>query len=77
LHNKLPDVLWTRYFVECQGYEIDEYVIFQDNMSVLSLEKNGKGSCHPSKHIKANFFLIRDYYKAGEIEVQYCPCHVG
>jgi hypothetical protein len=28
LHNKLPDVVWTGYFVELQGYEIDECVIF-------------------------------------------------
>jgi hypothetical protein len=40
LLNKLPDVVLVRYFVECQGYEIDEYAIFQDNMSALSLEKN-------------------------------------
>jgi hypothetical protein len=23
LHDKLPDVIWTRYFVECQGCDID------------------------------------------------------
>jgi hypothetical protein len=23
LRDKLPDVIWTRYIVECQGYEID------------------------------------------------------
>ncbi len=57
LHNKLPDVIWTRYFVECQGYEINENVIFQDNMSVLSLEKNGRiSSSKQTKHIKANSF---------------------
>jgi hypothetical protein len=54
LHDKLSDVIWTRYFVECQGYEIDEYVIFQDNMSTLSLEKNGRiSSSKQTKHIKA------------------------
>jgi hypothetical protein len=59
LRDKLPDVIWTRYFVECQGYEIDEYVIFQDNMSALSLEKNGRIlSSKQTKHIKAEFFLI-------------------
>ena len=42
LHDKLPDIIWTKYFIECQGYDIDEYVIFQDNMSSLSLEKNGR-----------------------------------
>jgi hypothetical protein len=77
LHNKLPDVIWTRYFVECQGYEIDEYVIFQDNMSALSLEKNGRiSSSKRTKHIKAKFFLIKDYYEAGDLDVQYCPTDV-
>jgi hypothetical protein len=52
LYDKLPDVIWTRYFVECQGYEIHEYVIFQDNMSALSLEKNGRiSSSKQTKHI--------------------------
>ncbi len=33
LHDKLSDVIWMMYFVECQGYNIDECIIFQDNMS--------------------------------------------
>jgi hypothetical protein len=28
IHNKLPDIIWTRYFVECQGYNIDEHMTF-------------------------------------------------
>jgi hypothetical protein len=59
VHDKLPDIIWTRYFVECQGYDIDEYIVFQDNMSSLSLEKNGKISpSKRTKHIKAKYFLI-------------------
>jgi hypothetical protein len=54
LHDKQPDVVWTRYFVKCHGYEIDEYIIFQDNMSALSLEKNGRiSSSKLTKHVKA------------------------
>ncbi len=50
---------------------------FQDNMSELSLEKNGRIlSSRQTKHIKAKFFLIKDYYKAGEIDVQYCTTDV-
>jgi hypothetical protein len=26
-----------------------------------------------TKHIKAKYFLIKDYYNAGEIDLQYCP----
>ncbi len=77
MHDKLPDVIWTRYFVQCQGYEIDEYVIFHDIMSTLSLEKNGRIlSSNQTKLIKETFFLIKDYYKAGEIDMWYCPTDV-
>jgi hypothetical protein len=67
----------NRYFVECQGYEIDECIIFQDNMNALFLEKNGRiSTSEQKKHIKAEFFLIKDYYNAGEIDVQCCPTNV-
>ena len=49
MHGKLPDIIWTRYFVECQGYDIDEYIVFQDYMSSLSLEKNGRISSSRSR----------------------------
>jgi hypothetical protein len=74
LANKLAEVIWMRYFIECQGYDIDEYIVFQDNMSALSLEKNGRvSSSKRTKHIKAKYFLIKDYYDAGEIDGKFCP----
>jgi hypothetical protein len=42
LADKLSDIVWMRYFIECQGYDIGEYIFFQDNMSALLLEKNGR-----------------------------------
>ncbi len=46
-------------------------------MSALSLEKNGRIlSSKQTKHKKTKFFLIKDYYEAGEIDVQYCPTDV-
>ena len=74
LHDKLSDVIWIRYLFECQGYTIDECIIFQDNISALSLEKNGQmSSSKRTKHIKAKYFLIKDYYDAGEVDLRYCP----
>jgi hypothetical protein len=62
------------YFIECQGYDTNKCIIFQDNMSALSLEKNGRmSSLKHTKHIKAKYVLIKDYYNAGEIDLQYCP----
>jgi hypothetical protein len=52
-------------------------MIFQDNMSLLSLEKNGRvSSSKRTKHIKAKNFLIKDYYDSGEINLRYCPTDV-
>ena len=38
----MPQMLWTRYFLEAQGYGIDENILYQDNMSPMLLENNGK-----------------------------------
>ena len=38
----MPQMLWTRYFLEAQGYGIDENILYQDNMSAMLLEKNRK-----------------------------------
>jgi hypothetical protein len=53
---------------------MDEYVVYQDNMSALSLEKNGRvSSSKRIKHIKAKYFLIKDSYGAGKIDIKFCP----
>jgi hypothetical protein len=65
--DKLSNIVWMQYFIQCQVYNIDEYIIFQDNMSSLSLEKNGHvSSSKRTKHMKAKYFLIKDYYDAGD-----------
>ena len=72
--DKLGDILWMRYFLESQGYTIEENIIFQDNMSTLSLEKNGRisGSSR-TKHIRAKYYLIKDKYDTNEVDLKYCP----
>jgi hypothetical protein len=43
-------------------------------MSALLLEKNGRvSSSRHTKHIKAKYFLIKDYYDAGEVNIKFCP----
>jgi hypothetical protein len=77
IHNNLPDIIWKRYFVEDQGYNINEYMIFRDNMSSQSLGMNGRVSSSKwTKHIKAKYFLIKDYYNSGEIDMRYCSTDV-
>ena len=70
----IPQVLWTRYFIEDQGYTITEDVILQDNMSAMKLEVNGKASSSwKIKHINIRFFFIKDHIDNGEVSVKYCP----
>lgn len=77
VHDKLGDVLWMRYFLESQGYTIDENIIHQDNMSTLSLEKNGRVSgSSRTKHIRAKYYLVQDKYNSHEIDLKYCPTDV-
>jgi hypothetical protein len=57
VHDVAPQMLWTRYFVEAQGYKLKESVLHQDNMSAMLLETNGKESnSKRTKHINVIFF---------------------
>jgi hypothetical protein len=35
--DKLMHIVWMRYFIKCQSYDLDEYIVYQDNMSAFSL----------------------------------------
>jgi hypothetical protein len=37
----LSSILHTRYFIETQGYSIEQNILFQDNQSTMRLEVNG------------------------------------
>ena len=40
--NFMPAICWTQYFMEAQGYKVNDNTLFQDNKSSMLLEKNGK-----------------------------------
>lgn len=70
----MPQVLWTRYFLQVQGYSVDESVMYQDNKSAILLEQNGKGSSSKrTRHINIRYFFITDRIEAGEVTVEHCP----
>ena len=52
-------MIWTKYFMEAQGYTIDSNILFQDNQSTILLAKNGRSYAgNKSKHNKNRYFLI-------------------
>ena len=74
VHDVLPQVLWTRYFLQHQGITIIENKLYQDNRSAMLLKKNGVESrSKRTQHINIRVFFIKDCITAGELELQYCP----
>ena len=74
LDDALGIILWSRNFVEAQGYQIDQNIVMQDNNSTMLLAVNGRASSGKrTKHIKARYFFIKDKVDSGEAELQRCP----
>jgi hypothetical protein len=71
----MPQILWTIYFLESQGYKIDDNVLYQDNKSSILLETNRRGSSSKlTRHIDVQYFFIADHrVKSGEIRIEHCP----
>jgi len=70
----MPQITWTRYFLEEQGVKISRNILLQDNQSAMLLEKNGTGSSsRRTRHINIRFFFIKDRISNGEVELEYCP----
>jgi hypothetical protein len=58
VEDMLPQALWTKYFMEAQGYGVST-VLNQDNQSTIKLSENGKASSgRGSRHINIRFFLL-------------------
>ena len=70
----MSQVLWTRYFLSAQGYNINDCVIYQDNKSAILLEENGRASSSKrTRHINIRYYFVTDRANCGEIKVQHCP----
>ena len=70
----LPNMIWSRMFLEQQGYRLTDNVLYQDNQSAMKIILNGKRSSGAkTKHMDNRFFWIKDRLKSEGIEVKYCP----
>jgi len=69
----MPLVVWTRNFMQEQGFTVQDNIVYQDNQSTMQLEKNGKISsgCR-TRHIGMPYFFITDQIKHGEVRIEHC-----
>ena len=42
INDVMPQIIWTRYFFDAQGYPTKSNVSHHDNQSSITLEMNGK-----------------------------------
>ena len=58
--------IWFLYFIQEQGYSVDQNIMYQDNMKTMRLEINGSlSSSKHTKHIKFRYFFIKDKVDSG------------
>jgi hypothetical protein len=70
----MPQVSWSLYFLQEQGYPMTHALIYQDNKSAILLETNGKfSSSKKTKHIKMKYFFVKDKVDQGEVKVEHKP----
>ena len=63
-------ILWTKLFMEEQGYHIEKNILYQDNKSAILLENNGKlSSSNRTKHMNIRYLYITDCIKRKESKV--------
>lgn len=72
--DKISKIVWTKKFLESQGFNVKLNIIYQDNESTIKLENNGKESSGKrTRHFDIKFFYVNDLVKRGEVTIKYCP----
>ena len=74
----LSPIIHTRYFIEAQGYSVEQNILFQDNQSTMRLEIIGSfSSSKGTKHIKCRYYFICDKIASdNDLEIMYCPTEI-
>ena len=67
-------ILWTKLFMEHQGYEVEKNILYQDNKSAILLETNGRKSAGKrSRALNIRYFFLTDQVERGNLSIEYCP----
>ena len=61
-------ILWMRYFLEAQGYQIQNSVVYQDNQSTILIANNGRASSSKRTcNMSIRYFFVTDCIQAGDL----------
>ena len=74
VYDVLPQILWTKKFLEDQGVGIKETILYHDNMSSMLLEWNGQqSSTKRTKHMDIRYFYVGDHIQNKTLSLHLCP----
>ena len=74
VYDILPQILWTKQFLEEQGWLDSATIVYQDNTSSILLERNGQSSSPKrTKHMNMQYFYVTKHIKKKTIHVTHCP----
>ena len=70
----MDKIMWTKSFVEAQGYQVLENVLHQDNQSAIRLERNGKiSNGKRTRAMNIRYFFVTDQVEKGNMVIRYLP----
>ena len=70
----MDKILWTKLFLQAQGVQIQENILYQDNQSSIKLETNGKWSSGKrTRAINIRYFFVTDNVEKGNLQIEYKP----
>lgn len=74
INDALTMILWTRHFLEGQGFTIHDNVVMQDNQSTVLLANNGRrSSSKKTRHIEIRYYFITGNLRRNKARIEYCP----
>jgi hypothetical protein len=66
-------ILWTKLFLEAQGYDVDKNIVYQDNKSTALLETNGKKSSGKQAcALNIRYFFITNQVEKRNAQIEHC-----
>ena len=71
--DRISKILWTKKFIENQGFNISLNIIYQDNTSTIKLATNGRSSLGKrTRHFDIKYFYVTDLIGRNEVTIEYC-----
>ena len=71
LADGIPTVLWTKNFLEEQGFKVEAATVHQDNKSTIVLAEKGKSTTNRTRHINIRYFFVKDRIESNDIKIVY------